>query len=76
MNWRATSHHSSHGGPFLQAVCLHILLCLSKLYSSINITVVQGGQLKDYQIAGLNWLIRLYDNGINGILADEMVRIN
>jgi hypothetical protein len=24
------------------------------------------------QIEGLNWLIRLYDNGINGILADEM----
>lgn len=28
--------------------------------------------MKDYQIAGLNWLIKLYDNGINGILADEM----
>jgi SWI/SNF-related matrix-associated actin-dependent regulator of chromatin subfamily A member 5 len=28
--------------------------------------------MKDYQLAGLNWLIKLYDNGINGILADEM----
>ncbi|VAH72383.1 unnamed protein product [Triticum turgidum subsp. durum] len=28
--------------------------------------------MRDYQLAGLNWLIRLYDNGINGILADEM----
>nr|CDM81224.1 unnamed protein product [Triticum aestivum] len=31
-----------------------------------------NGQMRDYQLAGLNWLIRLYDNGINGILADEM----
>lgn len=31
------------------------------------------GKLRDYQLAGLNWLIRLYENGINGILADEMV---
>ncbi|KAL1211842.1 ISWI chromatin-remodeling complex ATPase CHR11 [Cardamine amara subsp. amara] len=30
------------------------------------------GKLRDYQLAGLNWLIRLYENGINGILADEM----
>lgn len=27
--------------------------------------------MREYQLAGLNWLIRLYDNGINGILADE-----
>lgn len=33
---------------------------------------IQGGEMKDYQLAGLNWLIKLYDNGINGILADEM----
>ena len=29
--------------------------------------------MRDYQIRGLNWLIGLYENGINGILADEMV---
>lgn len=33
---------------------------------------VKGGLMKDYQIAGLNWLIKLYDCGINGILADQM----
>ena len=32
------------------------------------------GQMREYQLQGLNWLIHLYDNGINGILADEMVR--
>ncbi|KAL5995983.1 hypothetical protein ACLOJK_026056 [Asimina triloba] len=31
-----------------------------------------AGKMRDYQLAGLNWLIRLYENGINGILADEM----
>lgn len=30
------------------------------------------GQMRDYQVEGLNWLISLYENGINGILADEM----
>jgi SNF2 family DNA or RNA helicase len=30
--------------------------------------------MRDYQLHGLNWLIKLYENGINGILADEMVR--
>ena len=30
------------------------------------------GDLRDYQIAGLNWLVSLHENGISGILADEM----
>jgi hypothetical protein len=30
--------------------------------------------MRDYQVRGLNWMISLYENGINGILADEMVR--
>uniref|UniRef100_A0A6U2D0V6 Uncharacterized protein n=2 Tax=Hemiselmis andersenii TaxID=464988 RepID=A0A6U2D0V6_HEMAN len=33
---------------------------------------LQDGTLRDYQLEGLNWLIRLYNNGISGILADEM----
>lgn len=36
---------------------------------------VKTGKLRDYQVRGLNWLISLYENGINGILADEMVRL-
>lgn len=31
-----------------------------------------NGKMREYQLAGLNWLIRLYENGVNGILADEM----
>lgn len=30
------------------------------------------GSLKPYQLKGLSWLVNLYDQGINGILADEM----
>lgn len=33
---------------------------------------IKGGQMRDYQVAGLNWLISLHENGISGILADEM----
>ena len=33
---------------------------------------IEGGEMRDYQVAGLNWLISLHENGISGILADEM----
>jgi SWI/SNF-related matrix-associated actin-dependent regulator of chromatin subfamily A member 5 len=33
---------------------------------------VENGEMRDYQVAGLNWLISLHENGISGILADEM----
>lgn len=34
--------------------------------------ILVGGQLKDYQIKGLQWMVSLYNNNLNGILADEM----
>lgn len=30
------------------------------------------GQMRDYQVQGLNWMVSLYENNISGILADEM----
>ena len=42
---------------------------------SVQPSVIKGGLMREYQIQGLNWLVHLYDNGINGILADEMVRV-
>ncbi|CAJ0929727.1 unnamed protein product, partial [Mesorhabditis belari] len=33
---------------------------------------IKNGEMRDYQIRGLNWMIQLQNNGINGILADEM----
>ncbi|CUM65286.1 uncharacterized protein PRCAT00002921001 [Priceomyces carsonii] len=34
--------------------------------------ILVGGQLKEYQIKGLQWMVSLYNNKLNGILADEM----
>jgi ATP-dependent DNA helicase len=31
-----------------------------------------GCVLKDYQLEGVRWLVSLYENGVSGILADEM----
>ena len=36
-------------------------------------TMLKGGQLKEYQLEGLRWMVSLYNNNLNGILADEMV---
>ena len=36
-------------------------------------TLLVGGTLKDYQVKGLQWMVSLYNNRLNGILADEMV---
>eukprot|EP00633_Aureoumbra_lagunensis_P008712 CAMPEP_0197309632 /NCGR_PEP_ID=MMETSP0891-20130614/8221_1 /TAXON_ID=44058 ORGANISM="Aureoumbra lagunensis, Strain CCMP1510" /NCGR_SAMPLE_ID=MMETSP0891 /ASSEMBLY_ACC=CAM_ASM_000534 /LENGTH=153 /DNA_ID=CAMNT_0042794817 /DNA_START=118 /DNA_END=576 /DNA_ORIENTATION=+ len=33
---------------------------------------ITGGTMRNYQLEGLNWMIRLRANGLNGILADEM----
>jgi ATP-dependent helicase STH1/SNF2 len=35
-------------------------------------SILVGGELKEYQLAGLQWLVSLYNNKLNGILADEM----
>lgn len=35
-------------------------------------SILTGGELKSYQIEGLNWTVSLFNNGLNGILADEM----
>ena len=34
--------------------------------------LITGAKLRDYQLAGVQWLDTLYANGLNGILADEM----
>lgn len=35
-------------------------------------SILEGGELKNYQLVGLQWLVSLYNNSLNGILADEM----
>lgn len=36
------------------------------------VPLMTGGKLKPYQIKGVKWLISLWQNGLNGILADQM----
>ncbi|XP_055388864.1 uncharacterized protein LOC129617843 [Condylostylus longicornis] len=33
---------------------------------------LKGGQLREYQLKGLSWMVSLYNNNLNGILADAM----
>ena len=33
---------------------------------------LMNAELRDYQLKGVKWLISLYNNGINGILGDQM----
>ena len=46
------------------------------LLKETNVTLVQpyllNNKLREYQLIGLNWLVALNENKINGILADEM----
>ncbi|CAH3022601.1 unnamed protein product [Porites evermanni] len=44
----------------------------SVIHFDQNPHYIKKGEMRDYQIRGLNWLISLFENGINGILADEM----
>ncbi|KAG4305210.1 hypothetical protein PORY_001380 [Pneumocystis oryctolagi] len=39
---------------------------------SIAIPFLLRGTLREYQYSGLEWLVGLYSNSVNGILADEM----
>jgi SWI/SNF-related matrix-associated actin-dependent regulator of chromatin subfamily A member 5 len=41
-------------------------------YLTTQPTTLGFGKMRQYQIEGLNWMIRLQENGVNGILADEM----
>ncbi len=38
-------------------------------------TMLVGGQLKPYQLAGLQWMVSLYNGRLNGILADEVCAV-
>ncbi|KAF9620353.1 hypothetical protein IFM89_011088 [Coptis chinensis] len=36
------------------------------------VPLLTGGKLKQYQLKGVKWMISLWQNGLNGILADQM----
>ena len=56
--------------PACESRLLFDIWCLALTWYG---TDVKGGTMREYQVQGLNWMIGLYTNGINGILADEMV---
>ena len=41
-------------------------------YLTAQPTTLGFGKMREYQLEGLNWMIRLQENGVNGILADEV----
>lgn len=43
-------------------------------YSHCTSAVING-TMRSYQLQGLNWMVSLHHNGLNGILADEMVTL-
>lgn len=53
--------YAKHGRPTFQ-----------KIDKDPEYIVKTGGELKDFQLTGLNWLAYLWSKGENGILADEM----
>ncbi|KAK1287303.1 Chromatin structure-remodeling complex protein SYD [Acorus calamus] len=39
---------------------------------TVQPSMLQGGELRPYQLEGLQWMLSLFNNNLNGILADEM----
>ncbi|KAJ7902074.1 SNF2 family N-terminal domain-containing protein [Mycena olivaceomarginata] len=56
-----SANYARHGRPTFQ-----------KIKTDPDYIVQTGGELKDFQLTGLNWLAYLWSKGENGILADEM----
>ena len=62
-------------------ICIYIAIecimyCYLYTYMAHNVCLClyhcTGGDLKEYQLSGVQWMVSLYNNGLNGILADEM----
>ena len=58
---RGSTYAWVHGAESQKCIwCMQAMLPLIK------------GEMRDYQLRGVRWLISLYQNGLNGILADQM----
>ena len=44
----------------------------TKLYVVERPWFLKKGKLRDYQVEGVNWMLQMYDRGLNMVLADEM----
>lgn len=69
LNRRATDGDAADG---VDATDLEVVDAQTT-YLTAQPTTIGFGKMRAYQLEGLNWMIRLQENGVNGILADEMV---
>jgi hypothetical protein len=53
--------------PHVRSLLVNFVIILTMRFLVIH------GEMRSYQLQGLNWMVSLYHNGLNGILADEMV---
>ena len=66
---RVTISHSF--SKIHRRVCPSLAPSLPLPYANVEL-VIHGGKMHDYQVQGLNWMVSLHHNGLNGILVDEM----
>ncbi len=52
---------------------LQAVRSFTRFLKDANPFTVITGTMRAYQLQGLNWMVSLHHNGLNGILADEMV---
>ncbi len=64
-----SDHQSSHSSSKQKS---YYATAHSKTEEVRQPSILAGGDLKEYQLAGLQWMVSLYNNKLNGILADEM----
>ncbi len=72
MSWGKVMRYERVGGGGGLS-CVDGLLVSELWCVCVCVADIKNGKMRDYQIRGLNWMISLYENGLNGILADEMV---
>lgn len=66
-----TNRLSSKSRPAVRPQLIYILFVSLKSPPSVI-----NGMMRPYQVQGLNWMVSLQHNGLNGILADEMVGLS
>ena len=80
----STQDDSQQPGNAADESCTDLLKSQQQYYDKVHTIkepvdsqpkLVVAGDLRDYQLGGVRFLLSLHNNGVNGILADEMVRL-
>ena len=75
-----TNELKPYARTFHEVIAISVLTCISLVCIQFCAVphceefFICSRQLKPYQLEGLNWLALMHKQGVNGILADEMVR--